>query len=190
MDAEDFFAKWGEDNIILYNADMLQKRGISLQYQDYLSNYGLPQSAAPYLNFNNIDDMSFLFDDYYYLGFTGNGDWICIKSSNGKILIVDHEIYGEEEENSDEDDYDDEDDTDEDVPDEEFEGIILMNTSLETLYGCLLTYREFINKHIPANSAEYKKEVRILEKRLTQIDANVMNVDGFWRNEVFNLILE
>ena len=83
MNAEEFITKWGENDIVFYNADMLSKRGISPEYQKYLSQYGLPESAAPYLNFEAIDieNMSFLFKDYYYLGFTGNGDWICIKNS-------------------------------------------------------------------------------------------------------------
>lgn len=192
MNAEEFMAKWGEDDIIFYNADMLSQRGISPKYKNYLSKYGLPESAAPYLNFEtiNIENMSFLFDDYFYLGFTGNGDWICIKNSSGKILIVDHEIYSEDGEDSEEDEEgnNETDESTETDDDEEFEGIILMNTSLETLYECLLAYKEFVNKHIPENSAEYRKELGILEKTLTQIDTHAMNVDGFWRNAICDLL--
>lgn len=187
MNAEEFIVNWGKDDMIYYNADMLSKRGISPKYQEYLSKYGLPESAAPYLNFETIDieNMSFLFNDYYYLGFTGNGDWICIKNSNGKILIVDHEIYGEEDDdesgaNSGENDGTE----DEETEDEEFEGIILMNTSLEKLYECLLAYRSFLDKHVLENSAEYKREFEILQNTLTQIDAHAMDIDGFWRNAI------
>ena len=63
-----------------------------------------------------------------------------------------------------------------------------MNTSLETLYECLLAYKEFVNKNILRNSTEYRKELEALEKTLTQIDANAMNVDGFWRNAIYDLL--
>lgn len=190
MKAKEFVSKWGEDNMTVYNANMLSKRGVSAGDQEYLSKYGLPESAAPNLNFEliSIEDMSFLFDDYYYLGYTGNGDWICIQNSSGKLLIVDHEIYGEDEETFDEEEEEEEGDSSETEDEEEFEGILLMNSSLEALYACLLAYRDFVQKHISSDSAEYRKELNNLEKTLVQIDRSAMNGDGFWSNALYDLL--
>ncbi len=197
MKIDEFISKWKKtepDSIFVkYNPQILLQRGVSEELKNQLSEYGLPESAAPYLNFKNIEDMSFLFRDYYYLGFTGNGDWICLSSKSGKILIVDHEIYGEEE---DDDNYESDvehstEDTEDVCDDEDFEGIYLLNTSLEKLCNYLLVYRSFVEETLSDNvkndCKEYGKLMLQLKKTLTQIDEKAMGDDGFWAMEISSL---
>ena len=196
MKMDEFISKWKKaepDSIFVkYNPQILLQRGVSEELKNQLSEYGLPESAAPYLNFKNIEDMSFLFRDYYYLGFTGNGDWICLSSKNGKILIVDHEIYGEEEDDNYESDVENSTEDTEDVcDDEDFEGIYLLNTSLEKLCEYLLVYRSFVEEtlsdHVKNDCKEYGKLMLQLKKTLTQIDEKAMEDDGFWAMEISSL---
>ena len=198
MKIDEFISKWKKaepDSIFVkYNPQILLQRGVSEDLKHQLSEYGLPESAAPYLNFENIEDMSFLFCDYYYLGFTENGDWICLSSKNGKVLIIDHEIYGDEEE-EDEDYESDVENSAEDAEDvcddEDFEGIYLLNTSLEKLYDCLLAYRSYVEEtlfdNVKNDCKEYEKLMLQLKKTLTQIDEKAMEDDGFWAMEISSL---
>ncbi len=198
MKIAEFILEWDKNTsgstFIKYNLQTLLQRGVSKELSSLLSEYGLPESAAPYLNFENIKDMSFLFDEYYYLGFTGNGDWICLNSKNGKILIVDHEIYGDAEGDDDESDDDENynDESSEDTyEDEDFEGICLLNSSLEKLYDCLLAYRLFVQERlsedVKKDCGKYEKCIAQLEKSITEIDKKAMEGESFWAMEISSL---
>lgn len=193
MKIAEFISEWEKSEpdavFVTYKLQTLLQRGVSRELSSALSEFGLPESAAPYLNFESMEDMSFLFGDYYYLGFTGNGDWICLNSRNGKILIVDHEIYGDEDYEGEEESGDE---NEEDVwEDEDFEGICLLNTSLEKLCDCLLAYKNFVqdtlSDDVEHDRKEYEKLVLQLERSLTEIDEKAMEEDGFWAVEVCSL---
>lgn len=193
MKIAEFISEWDKNNsgstFVKYNLQTLLQRGVSKELSSLLSEYCLPESAAPYLNFENIKDMSFLFDEYYYLGFTGSGDWICLNSQNGKILIVDHEIYGDEE--VDEDESDDDESSEDTYEDEDFDGICLLNSSLEKLYDCLLAYRLFVQERlsedVKKDCRKYEKCIAQLEKSITEIDKKAMEGESFWAMEISSL---
>ncbi len=196
MKIAEFISEWEKSEpdavFVTYKLQALLQRGVSRGVSSALSEFGLPESAAPYLNFESMEDMSFLFGDYYYLGFTGNGDWICLNSRNGKILIVDHKIYGDEEDDDYEGEEESGDENEEDVwEDEGFEGIYLLNTSLEKLCDCLLVYKNFVrdtlSDDVEDDCKEYEKLVLQLERSLTEIDEKAMEEDGFWAMEVCSL---
>ncbi len=133
---------------------------------------------SPYLNFEKIDmnDLEFLEEDYFYLGYTGNGDWICINTKSGEVIIIDHESYEDEE-------YEDE-----ECEDYDYEGFTLLNSSLEALYECLLNYEEFIQKRLKQGTGQYYAEVKNLKNVFMNIDKKAMQrEDGFWYDELNSL---
>lgn len=193
MKIAEFILEWGKNTsdstFVKYNQQTLLQRGVSKELSSLLSEGGLPESAAPNLNFENIENMSFLFDEYYYLGFTGNGDWICLDSKSGKILIVDHDMYADEEDDEDEN-YDDE-SSEDTYEDEDFDGICLLNSSLEKLYDCLLAYRFFVQERlsedVKKDCEKYKKCIAQLKKSITEIDKKAMESESFWAMEISSL---
>ena len=192
MEAREFARKWSGDELICYDNEVLKKFHLSEKDRENLSQYGLPESAAPYLNFENIDmqNIENLEEGYFYLGYTGNGDWICININSGKILIIAHEMYDYEDEY--EEDQDDESDTyqeDDDCEDYDYEGYTLVNSSLEAFYEFILKYEELMQKKFEEGTEEFRKNVEILKETFISIDNEAMKrEDCFWNEEIDNLL--
>ncbi len=83
----------------------------------------LPESAAPFLDFNYLEDDtpqseyyggSLSENRYKLIGFDGGGDPICIELSSGHIVLLSH--------------------------DDGFKPAYFMNSSIESLAECLLAY--------------------------------------------------
>lgn len=189
MKAKEFAEKWSGDKLITFDYDIM--RGLNLNEKDceILSKYGLPEGASPYLNFEKIDmnSLEFVEEDYFYLGYTGNGDWICINTKSGELIIIEHDDYED-------DDYEDGDYEDEQYEDEEecedydYEGFTFLNSSLEALYECLLSYEEFIQKRLKQGTDQYYAEVNNLKNVFMNIDKKAMHrEDGFWYGELNSL---
>lgn len=193
MEAKKFVENLNGEEFIYYDKKTLEEYRMPEKICENLSRYGLPESAAPYLNFEIVDmaQLENAEDGYFYLGYTGNGDWICINILNGKILIIDHEMY---------DDYMDEDETDVDedkenvMPEDdegedyEYEGFTLVNSSLDALYGCLVSYKEFIQKEMIKGTDAYIEEVEKLKDTFANIDSAAMQIeDSFWNQEIEEL---
>lgn len=136
MKVKEFAEKWSGDKLKTFDYDIMRELNLNEEDCEVLSKYGLPESASPYLNFEKIDmnSLEFVEENYFYLGYTGNGDWIYINIKNGELIIIEHDSYDEEYEDGESEDYD-------------YEGFTLLNSSLETLYECLLSYEEFIQKN-------------------------------------------
>ncbi len=117
---EDMLKKyWKGKEIVKYNYSNLKKLGVLEQDANLLSKCGLPKSAAPYLNFE-VDKVQEKEKDYYNIGFTGSGDFICLEKAAGRVVYLDHE--------------------------EEDEKAVLINSSLTALLESIFCYRKFVDK--------------------------------------------
>ncbi len=194
MKAKEFTEKWIREPLVCYNETALRAYGLREEDLTILSKYGLPESAAPYLNFEemNVQDIGYIEEGYFYLGYTGDGDWIGINTGSGKILVIAQDL----------DAYDDDDFAGDDEQEEaaesgeskkcedyDYVGFTLMNTSLEALYECMLNYSTFLQKRLPEGSKEYAANVELLKEKLIETDLEAMRrEDCFWNEEIKKLL--
>lgn len=186
MEGKKFSEIWNNSNLVKYDKEMLHKGKVSPKVCEILSKYGLPQNAAPYLNFECMH-MDELEEGYFYLGYTGNGDFICLNTLTENIIIIDHEMYYDKEEY-----YDDEGDDDEEIyegEDYEYEGYTLMNTGIDKLYDFIVLYYEFMQRRVKNGGRYSKIEIDRLKTEFEFCDKDALLVDDcFWNQEI--LLLE
>lgn len=159
---------WKGREIVKYNYLSLKKLGVSEHDANLLSKCGLPKSAAPFLNFeadkNQEKDSS-----YYNIGFTGNGDFICLEKASGRVVFLDHE--------------------------EDEKRAVLISSSLTALLECLICYKGFIEKVNARDMWSYMqnkyslRDVLELEEDLAKIDAQVLKGNTFFAGEIANSYL-
>ena len=186
MEAQKFVEIWDDNEFIRYNERILRKYKVSEENCEGLSKYGLPESAAPYLNFECVSEkkMENLEEGYFYLGYTGNGDWICLNVNTGNIIIIDREMYYNDAEDEDMDVMESE-DIEEDGLDYEYEGYTLLNSSLNKLYEFLVIYKDFIKKNLKERTNCFENEIKNLELKFKSIDEEAMHIDDcFWNQEI------
>ncbi len=67
MKIAEFISEWEKCEpdavFVTYKLQALLQRGVSRELSSALSEFGLPESTAPYLNFESMEDMSFLCED-------------------------------------------------------------------------------------------------------------------------------
>lgn len=154
---------------------------------EFFNKCGLPQSAAPFLNFDGervkweeeyfgIDMLKskypFLdqsFSKYVYIGHNGFGDPIALNLEKNIVEVLNH--------------------------DNEFEPMF-MNSSIFNLAKFLLTYSQFVKKIISLNGQDaflnrkFSEEHFLqLKEQLNVIDSKAIQV-GFWHEELKNLLIE
>ncbi len=166
---EDMLKKyWKGKEIVKYNYSNLKKLGVLEQDANLLSKYGLPKSAAPYLNFE-VDKVQEKEKDYYNIGFTGSGDFICLEKAAGRVVYLDHE--------------------------EEDEKAVLINSSLTALLESIFCYRKFVDKVNETDMWNYLnnnysiRQVHELEEELKKIDAAALEGNTFFAGELANRYL-
>lgn len=166
---EDMLKKyWKGKEIVKYNYSNLKKLGVLEQDTNLLSKCGLPKSAAPYLNFE-VDKVQEKEKDYYNIGFTGSGDFICLQKATGRVVYLDHE--------------------------EEKKKAVLISSSLTALLKSLLCYRKFVDKVNETDMWSYLnnkysiRQVCELEEELKKIDAAALEGNTFFAGELANRYL-
>lgn len=176
MNAKEFSEWWSgqgyAESMVCYDIDLLKKHGVSGDSLVALSEYGLPEAASPYLNFEckELESLPLIAgEDYFYLGFDGEGNWICLNPKSGQIVILDHEVYGEGKSI---------------MEDKGQEGVILLNSSLETLYIFMKEYSLFLDKDLDEDSDEYQAELGNLKANLLKIDNAAMADESYWGIEM------
>ena len=197
MKAKEFTENWTGEPLICYDETALRANGLRDGDIAVLSKYGLPESAAPYLNFEEMDaqDIGYVEAGYYYLGYTGDGDWIGIHTDSGKILVIaqDPDEYSDDDFSDDDGQEENEEDGEgqEDEACEDYDYVVftLMNTSLEALYECMLRYGGFLQKRLPEGTGEYIEQVELLREKLREADPEAMQrEDCFWNEEIRKLL--
>lgn len=148
----------------------------------FLTNWGLPSDAAPFLGFGEVQEGKLLtpnqilqidfygLDDYLMFGSNGSGDPICIDVvKQSEVVYLNHDNYFER---------------------------IFINKSIMQLALCLIRYRDFILSLIDITSAAYAKrkfsddEFLQLKRNFLDIDKSYLIGNSFWTAELDVLLWE
>ena len=143
--------------------------GLSAATAAALRDYGLPQTAEPWLSFMEyirIDSQTSSALDkrgLFPVGCLANGSFICIEKKSDRSVIFDPND-----------------------PDEDW----MLNSSLEALYESIYLFDAFIeevNKRNPSFSSDFKIPDGMLgdlTQSLTACDPEAINSQGFWHCEL------
>ena len=150
--------------LVKANVEAIREKPFSESLKQFLVHSGLPESAAPFLTFEEVNENApQIFEifgpaetwqevhkqrliQYFVIGMDGAGNPICVDTENGeRIVLLDHEDY--------------------------FVSIQFVNSSISQLCNSLLAYREqYISK------ATHKEVM----DNLKNIDAVALQNNSFW----------
>lgn len=175
ISANEFKEKWNAQiyPLIEYTVEKVNKLDIPLESKIFLSEAGLPESSAPFLNFEDIHKggLSTLkekynndkYSEYIYIGFTGEGDILAIENKSGVIISINHETFKK----------------------------IYVNKSIPQLAESLLEYAEFIKliKQTNGRRAYLNREcsneqLELIKNKLINIDDKSIDNNNFWWDEI------
>ena len=173
LSPKDFVAHWGKKHpLIRFRKQALERLAIADADKDFLAHAGLPESAAPFLNFEapksgEVPTVTDLYDQpdkfrrYRVIGGDGSGSPIALDEERaGEVVCLDHE--------------------------EKF-ARTLMNTTVTQLAESLLAYRNVVGDSLAADdddALELPAKVRKkLHQDLKKIDPDAMKVGCFWPDE-------
>ncbi len=167
MTPSEFAGQWKRSPIIRFRLSCAD--GLSEITSAALKDYGLPQTAEPWLSFMEFAAMdrqissSLETKGLFPIGSLANGSFLCIEKTSDRLMIFDP--------------FD---------PDEEW----MLNSSLEALYGCIFLYDAFIeevNRRNPHYSSDFKIPdgmLNELTRQLTACDPDAISSRGFWYCEL------
>lgn len=189
MSPEEFKLLWKteavlEEKLVPWPATMIEGCGLSGTTQAFLIESGLPEDAAPFLSFKpSLDERGVVllsvreiyphldsgFACYTPLGSDGSGNPIVVDSAdNDRICRLDHE------------------DSFSSHP---------INSSIETLAGFLLIYRDFNQRLLTENGEDAVMDSNFsdlqfneLKETLIKVDDTALNKGTFWYNELEELL--
>lgn len=170
--------------VTVYDPERIGRFNFNPSTGAFLRRVGLPEDAAPFLNFVKNSDIRYQgmmkLTDYYdflepaygkyvVIGSDSSGDEMVIDTTDAcKIKLLDHENNFAER---------------------------LMNTSIEQLHRSLTIYGDFVDEVIRENGEEAfiegnfnDAQWRVLKQRLTENDPHAMHPDCFWYQELELLI--
>jgi len=182
MKHSEFQTAWGknEQGLQPITLDTLDRFALNKESVNFLSEIGLPTSAAPFLSFVGdarankqystinflTDRFNFLeseFRKYIVIGFYGHGDIIAINTANNfTIEWLDHENYFSSK---------------------------FMNSSVSQLANCMLCYRDFVKAVNKGKTADKglkfftETQFDTLHDILESIDERAVR-EGFWKQEL------
>jgi hypothetical protein len=185
MRPQEFIEMWGSDGdpCIVLSQERLQKIKLKASTAEFLAVAGLPQSAAPFLSFGELNEASSPFglklsavfnhlggeyERFIVLGFDGSGNPIAIDTANDdQVVWLDHE--------------------------EDFRHAY-MNSSIGALATFLLGYRDFVQDLLKAKgedaflNGEYEDhELAELQQKLELVDNRAFASGTFWSQELGNM---
>jgi hypothetical protein len=149
------FPKGISAKFVKYKKKHIDKLSLSPIDRALLLRVGLPDSTAPFIHFEALDDnkLSALEhlvpnkDRYYIIGSNGSGDAIAIDSDKGHVVYFNHDLDFEK---------------------------ILMNSSIETLAECICLYMENWKTASPDE----------LLTKILNADPILKESNGFWITEI------
>lgn len=171
MTPQQFKQSWesGEgDALIAFPQHALSDVLISPEALLFLVEIGLPESAAPYLNFEppktgTLHRVSALwlqkaaFDRYRVIGFNGSGDPVCLdEEAGGQVVYLNH--------------------------DNGFQRV-LMASSVIKLAECLVQFRDFLTGIDDPLAPIAAERFGPLLQRLCYVDPAAGGENGFWHQE-------
>lgn len=184
MDIASLIEKWAEqgETLIPFPSNILTDGRINDATRTFLTTCGLPESAAPSLDFPIRQDALLTvnqyfrlqweeMDDYLVIGHNGSGDPICINAaSKNEIVYLNH--------------------------DNSFEPV-WMNSTVWQFCRSLLAYKIFyaslLNLTDPNDFSTRRfsdAEFLRLQDEFRQIDEKALDIDTFWQMELDALLWE
>ena len=183
MNHSEFQIAWGksEQNLQAIALDTLNRFELNKESVNFLSESGLPTSAAPFLSFVGnaqvnkqystinflTDRFNFLeaeFRKYIVIGFYGHGDIIAINTANNFMIEwLDHENYFSPR---------------------------FMNSSVSQLANCVLCYRDFVKAVNKGKTAGKNMRTTFTETQFDTLHDILESIDekavreGFWKQEL------
>ncbi len=165
------------DDLVLFPMSILKGLALPESCKLFLSEGGLPESAAPFLSFNapksgTLESASQIyhlgpdFRRYLTIGSDGCGNPICLdEASHGIVVCLDHE--------------------------DAFR-CTFVNNSVPQLGESLLTYRQFVQEQNKRNgdSGSFNLPIDLrewLERELRRIDPESLSSGCFWATDLQNL---
>lgn len=168
MNVDEFKSAWQSqgDKLITFPIDALAGCEIPNDAKNFLMTVGLPEDAAPCLNFGPTDQSWIperILNSYLPIGSNGSGDPVVI-SENGTIFYLNH--------------------------DQDFQ-TAYVNNDVYVLVECLLRYRELIAESLgrlgPDAPIDWQVPADLKEgfkAFLMAIDAQTLSLDGMWAEEL------
>ncbi|MRN57383.1 SUKH-4 family immunity protein [Paenibacillus monticola] len=178
--AKEFLGKWKKETYGLVDFDekVIELFSLSRETKDFLIKAGFPESSPPFLTFESstkgggvrltekYEDAEEEYSKFIYVGFTGNGDPICIDEENDEVLYFDNENDNEE---------------------------IFINSSISQLAESMIAYVDFIEKIKDVNGKKAflernatKDLLSWIANRLEKIDSDSLIQGSFWEEELSN----
>lgn len=181
MDYKELIKDWESEKLFKFDMHDLSGRGLNEETADFLSNVGLPTSAAPFLSFAGESEkkLSSIFNTFeteedshkYFLsiGSDGAGDPICIALQNEcQVVTLNHE--------------------------EDFEPTF-MNSSVRELFQFLTLYKRFVEEIIRENGEDAFLDANFtdssyeeLKKAMEAADNKALRNNSFWAQELAQLL--
>lgn len=187
ISAKDFKAQWETEEeleLVVAKADCPRLAGLPAELQKFLLEAGLPDGAAPFLSFDDIErhGLKKIFevwgspDDYsesekerlsryFIIGSDGSGNPLAIDTdSSFEIVHLDHDDW--------------------------FQTVTILNSSLFHLAESLLLVRDMVSKaHNELSEAELEEEIPARYKdelftRMKSADKKAWRSRGYWETEV------
>ncbi len=190
IDANEFKEKWEseldeyDEGLIVCKDDCQLLELLPAKVKNFLLASGLPDSAAPFLSFDQIRDSGLKkiyeiwgtpsdfsdleklrLDSFYVFGNDGCGNPIAFDNSKDfQIVLLDHDDW--------------------------FNTVTFVSSNLFSFAEYLLEIREMINKaHNELSEAELEDEIPSVHKeqlyeKLRKIDSTAIQEGGFWRSEI------
>ncbi len=169
MTPAEFTQKWKRSPIVKFTLSSPLSSGLSECSVSTLKNFGLPQSAEPWLSFmefvmtDSFPAADLNERDLFPIGSLANGSFICIEKSSDRVVIFDR-----------------------DDPEE----LWVLNRSLQSLYDSIDIFDTFIaevNRRNPAFSWDFRIPDGMLDElrqKLTGCDPESMEAKGYWYCEL------
>lgn len=184
MDLNTYKTYWRENHERLQVVDFLQidELNINKNTLTFLTTWGLPSSAAPFLSFSELSEYEILpvntffnldwpeLDSFLVIGTNDSRDPICIdKNVEEEIVYINH--------------------------DNDFERIYI-NQDIYKFAGSLIRYHQFISLLIDDSSLNYERKkftnesFEELKSDFLKIDSTSLDEDTFWSSELNALLWE
>ena len=183
LTSDEFRKRWlsdgDSDSLVMFPTTVLVDVAIPHESKSFLTNGGLPESAAPFLDFRvpdhgalqNVAEMWQLPPDYNrfrVIGFNGSGDPICIDESLcGQVVYLNHDF--------------------------DFHRV-LINSSVPQLAESLLAFRHLIRETQRRNGEDAYLDGDVprdlqqwLLDEIIRIDPAAAHADCFWHQELENI---
>jgi len=183
LTSREFRKLWcGDDDsesIVMFPMNALVDFAIPDESKTFLTSGGLPESAAPFLNFlvphhgalqtaAEMWQLSTEYNRYRVIGFNGSGDPVCIDESfDGQIVYLNHDF--------------------------DFHRV-LINSSVPQLAESLLTFRHLIRETQRRNGEDAYLDGDVprdlqqwLLDEIIRIDPAAAHADCFWPQELENI---